>query len=285
MPDNPEKHSLFVVSTPIGNLGDTTARAIDTLRSVQLIAAEDTRHTRKLLSHFGIRTRLVSYHAHNERERVDALLEALSRGDVALVSDAGTPVVSDPGQELVRAAAAAGHPVFAIPGPSAVTAAVAVSGLAVEAIHFTGFLPRRSSERRHSLAQAAAWPGALVCFEAPHRLRASLQDALDTLGNQPVAVCCELTKLFEHTFRGRLSDAIEHYAAAAPRGEFTLVIQLPGREREPSAPAVTSDAAIGERFTVLEAQLGDRKAALAALARETGLPRKSLYARLMTERP
>ncbi|HET7770557.1 MAG TPA: 16S rRNA (cytidine(1402)-2'-O)-methyltransferase [Chloroflexota bacterium] len=271
---------LFVVATPIGNLGDITLRALEVLRSVPLVAAEDTRHSRKLLTHYEIKTRLVSYHAHNRRARAGELLEALAQGDVALLTDAGTPVISDPGQELVGAAAAAGHEVVAIPGPSALTAALSVSGIAAAVVHFAGFLPRRGGERRRALAR---WRGvrggaegeALVLFEAPHRLAGTLTDALAELGDGQVALCGDLTKRFEKVFRGTLSEAIDEVGRNEPRGEFTLVIALPL-----AGPRESGD--LGQRFRELVAEFGgDRKRALGALAEESQRPRKELYGKLM----
>ncbi|HEU5318971.1 MAG TPA: 16S rRNA (cytidine(1402)-2'-O)-methyltransferase [Chloroflexota bacterium] len=283
--DGDGKGTLYVVSTPIGNLGDVSLRALETLRRVRLIAAEDTRHTRKLLTHHGISARLVSYHAHNRLARIDEILAQLAHGHVALVSDAGTPVVSDPGQELVRAAADAGYAVVCVPGASALTAALAVSGLEASVVHFGGFLPRRQSERRRALAAMRAWPGVAVVFEAPHRLRSALEDVLAELGDVPLAVCCDLTKRFESVFRGVASEAGAHFAEVEPRGEFTLVVALPGAppdERAAPAPQGTHD--LEARFDTLRAALGDRARALAALARESGLPRKELYRRLISGR-
>ena len=274
--------TLFIVSTPIGHLGDVTLRALEVLRDVPLIAAEDTRHTRKLLAHYGISTAMVSYHAHNRRARLDHLLARLADADLALVTDAGTPVVSDPGQELVREAVQAGHTVISVPGPSALTAALAVSGIESQVVHFAGFLPRRQSERQRALQHAARWPGALVVFEAPHRLVASLEDALETLGDVPVAVCCELTKRFENVARGSVSEVLVRLRAHPPRGEFTLVFALPG---EPTVrPGDASDGDLALRLAQLIEEHGDRGHALGALARETGQPRKALYARLVAGR-
>ena len=274
---------LFLVATPIGNLGDITLRALEVLRNVPLVAAEDTRHTRKLLTHYEISTRLVSYHAHNRRARADQLLAALGEGDVALVTDAGTPVISDPGQELVRAAAAAGHEVVAVPGPSALTAAVAVSGIEAAVVHFAGFLPRRAGERRRALERwreerAGSEPEVLVLFEAPHRLDETLRDALAVLGECEVAVCGDLTKRFETVFRGTVSAVLAHVAEREPRGEFTLVISLPER----TVGEAVTDEDLEARFAALtEAHGGDRKRALTALAAETRRRRKELYALLV----
>jgi 16S rRNA (cytidine1402-2'-O)-methyltransferase len=282
---------LFVVATPIGNLGDITLRAVETLRTVRLIAAEDTRRTRQLLRHLQIATPLLSYHAHNQRMRQPRLLAELAQGDVALVSDAGTPVVSDPGAELVAAAAAAGNEVLSVPGPSAPVAALSVCGFSAPSFHCVGFLPRRSGERRRALTAMAGWPGNMILFEAPHRLRATLADLLEVFGDRQVAVCCELTKLFEHVERTTLSGAVAYYQEMEPRGEFTLVVaggqglaQGPARGVAGGAGASEGDDQSGleERFGALQAAHGDRKRALAALAVETGLPRKVLYARLMT---
>jgi 16S rRNA (cytidine1402-2'-O)-methyltransferase len=276
--------TLYVVATPIGNLGDVTLRALETLRSVRLIAAEDTRHTRALLSRFEIHTPLTSYHHHNRAQRLPRLLAELARGDVALVADAGTPAISDPGQELVAAAAAAGHQIVAVPGPSSVAAAVSIAGLDAVPFHFLGFLPRRAPARRRVLAQAATWPGALVLFEAPHRLRALLADLLATLGDRRVAVCGELTKLYEQVHRGTLSEAAAHFERAAPRGEYTLVVAGHVGAAEPAAPASPAHlapAAVRRRFEALQEELGGRRPALAALAAETGQPRKTLYRQLI----
>ena len=214
--------TLYVVGTPIGNLEDLSPRAARVLRSVSLVAAEDTRVTRRLLAHIGARPRLVSFHEHNWRERLETLLRALEEGDAALVSDAGMPGVSDPGRQLVAAAAAHGIRVESVPGPSAVTTALAISGLPADAFQFLGFLPRRRRERQEKLREAAASPLTLVLFEAPHRLRATLEDIAVIFGDRAVAVCRELTKLHEEVFRGTAHSALEHFNE--PRGEFALVI-------------------------------------------------------------
>lgn len=271
--------TLFVVATPIGNLGDITLRALEVLKAAPVVAAEDTRRTRQLLTHFGLRARLISYHAHNRRARTGQVLEALSRGDVALVTDAGTPVISDPGQELVRAAAGAGHRIVPVPGPSALAAALSVAGLDAATVHFLGFLPRRTSERRRTLERAAAWPGVMVLFEAPHRLVATLTDLHAVAGDRAVAVCGDLTKFYEAIFRGTLAEARAHFQAGVPRGEFTLVVG--GAPETGVAPVPPPVASLEARFAALERELGDRKRALTALARETGQPRKALYARFL----
>ena len=214
--------TLYVVGTPIGNLEDLAPRAARVLRDVALVAAEDTRVTRRLLAHIGAHPRLVSFHEHNWRERLETVLRSLEEGDAALVSDAGMPGVSDPGRQLVAAASERGIRVESVPGPSAVTTALAVSALPADAFQFLGFLPRRRRERQGKLREAAASPLTLVLFEAPHRLRATLEDIALILGDRPIAVCRELTKLHEEVFRGTAAAALEHFDA--PRGEFALVI-------------------------------------------------------------
>ena len=214
--------TLYVVGTPIGNLEDLSPRAARVLREVSFVAAEDTRVTRRLLNHIGARPRLLSFHEHNWRERLEPVLQALEEGDAALVSDAGMPGVSDPGRELVAAAAERGIRIESVPGPSAVTTALAVSGLPADAFQFLGFLPRRRRERREKLREAAASPLTLALFEGPHRLRATLEDISLIFGDRPIAVCRELTKLHEEVFRGTAAAALEHFDA--PRGEFALVI-------------------------------------------------------------
>lgn len=277
---------LFVVATPIGNLRDITLRALDVLREAPLVAAEDTRRTQHLLRHHGMQTRLTSYHEHNKLVKLPLLLSALQRHDVALVTDAGSPGVSDPGADLVAAAAAAGVPIVAIPGPSALAAAVSVAGMPAEEVHFMGFLPRRRGERRQRLAEAARWRGMVALFEAPHRLRDTLADLHDALGDRTLVVARELTKLHEEVLHTTVAAARRHFEAEAPRGEFTLVVagapkrgsattreQRPEGEASPATPA---------RLRELLAEAGSLRAALARASKETGLPRKQLY-RLLLE--
>ena len=261
--------TLYVVATPIGNLEDVTLRALRVLREVSLIAAEDTRTTRKLLSHYDIHTPLTSYYDHNKGQKLPHLLQALERGDVALVSEAGTPGISDPGLELVAAASAAGFPVVSVPGPSAVAAALAVSGLPADRFLFLGFLPRAQGERRALLRSVAAMPFTLVIFEAPHRLQRSLADILETLGDRPVTVLREATKLHEEVFRGRVSEALEHFER--PRGEFTLVVGWEPSEETPSP----EDAE--EVLRSLLARGASGREARALVAEETGMSRREVY--------
>lgn len=223
---------LFVVGTPIGNLEDITLRAIRVLQEVDLIAAEDTRTTAKLLARHNISTRMVSFFEHNELTRLQEILSALETGDVALVSEAGMPTISDPGFRLVRAAIDAGIDVLPVPGPSAVISALAVSGLPTDTFLFLGFPPRRKVARRQFITAAREERHTLVLFEAPHRLVDTLQDLEQLLGDRQVAVACELTKMFEQVWRGSLSGALQRYRQVEPRGEFTLVIAGASEEGE-----------------------------------------------------
>ena len=262
--------TLYVVATPIGNLEDITLRAIRILGEVDLIAAEDTRTTRRLLSRYDIHTPLTSYNEHNSARKLPAILAALSDGDVALVSDAGTPAISDPGLDLVRAAAEGGVPVVSIPGPSAVVTALAASGMHADRFLFLGFLPRRRADRRRLLATVERLPYTLVAYETPHRLRDTLADMLDTLGDRRITALREATKLHEETFRGAISDCLAHFAA--PRGEFTLVIEAgkPDTAR-PSMADVEATLRAMLRAGVPAREARDRAAA------ESGLPRREVY--------
>jgi len=262
--------TLYLGATPIGNLEDISARALRVLREASLVAAEDTRHTGRLLTHFGIEARLVSYHAHNERARRDALLAALADGDIALVSDAGSPGISDPGRDIVAAAVAAGHRVSPVPGPTALVAAVGASGLVDGPFVALGFLPRRGIERATTLARAGTTGYAVVLFEAPNRVAATLADLARALGDREAAVCRELTKLHEEIRRGRLTELAEHYATTAPRGEIVVVVG-------PAAPSVAVATDADDVLSgLLRAGLGPSQAAREAAA-ITGLPRSSLY--------
>lgn len=268
---------LYLVATPIGNFQDITLRALDVLRMVSLVAAEDTRSARRLLDHFGIpcgpsgASRLISYNEHNARARTPVLLDALARGDVAVVSDAGMPGISDPGHDLVVAVAEAGHEVVPVPGASAVVAAVAASGLPSRRFHYLGFLPRQPGPRRAALRAAAASGDTLVIYESPHRLRQTLADVLATLGDRRIAACRELTKLYEEIWRGSVSGAMAHFTE--PRGEFTLVVAGgPPCASEAEPPDVS--ATIAE----LRASNMPSKEAVAELARRCGLARRAAYA-------
>ena len=220
--------NLYVVATPIGNLEDISLRALRILSEVKLIAAEDTRKTKRLLNKYGIQTPMTSYYEHNKMTKLDYILNQLKENDVALVSEAGMPGVSDPGYELIRTATRDGVPVIPVPGPSAVITALVVSGLPTDRFLYLGFLPRRASARRQALKSAAQETGTLVILEAPHRLQPTLNDLHLLFGDRQIAVCRELTKLHEEVFRGTISQAIARFTE--PRGEFTLVIE--GRKEE-----------------------------------------------------
>lgn len=216
--------TLFLVATPIGNLEDLSLRAQRVLREVKLIAAEDTRHSRKLLNHFDIHTPLTSYFEHNERLKLDDVLIALQTGDIALISDAGMPGINDPGYPLVRAALDAGHQVSPIPGPSAPIAALAASGLPTDQFLYLGYPARKSSERHRDFETVASLPYTLIFLESPHRLLPSLEDLRETLGDRQVAVAAELTKIYERFFRGTLSEALAYFEKEPARGEFAIVV-------------------------------------------------------------
>jgi 16S rRNA (cytidine1402-2'-O)-methyltransferase len=273
--------TLFVVATPIGNLGDITLRALETLRAVPLIAAEDTRLTRRLLDRHGIDAPLTSFHAKSGPRRSEALLEHLRAGaDLALVSDAGTPVVSDPGGALVAAWATEGGMVVALPGPSAVLAAVAVSGVTGPHWTFDGFLPRSGRERRERLARIGGDERGAILFEAPNRVAATLGDLAAACGeDRPAAVCRELTKLHETVTRGSLGSLA---AAAASgeipaRGEFVIVVGASATAKAAKEPTVSLDAARSE-VERLVASGTPRSEAARRVAATTGLPRRDLYA-------
>ena len=266
--------TLYIVPTPIGNLEDVTLRALRVLRSADLIAAEDTRVTRRLLARYEISAPLASFHAHSGRRKAERLLERLADGgDIALVSDAGTPAVNDPGGELVAEAAARGFDVVALPGASAVTTALAVSGIPCDSgfVHL-GFLPRRRAERLRVLRDAAAERRALTAFETPHRLARALADIRDALGDRRIAVCRELTKMHEEVFRGSVSAAITHFAE--PRGEFTLVME--GAPEPPPMTDVHPDAA--QTLARLKREGMSAKDAIAAVSETAKIPRRELYA-------
>jgi len=262
--------TLFIVATPIGNMEDITLRALRVLGEVALIAAEDTRTTRTLLAHHGIRARLLSYNEHNMRARTPQLLVALEDSDIALVSEAGTPGVSDPGHQLIVAALAAGFPVVPVPGPSALIAALTASGLPMREFTFAGFLPRRPGARRRALSALAREPRTLVFFEAPHRLRRALEDIRAALGDRRIAVCRELTKVFEEIFRGTVSEALEHFRE--PRGEFTLVIE--GGTGDGPLP---SDENVSRQLEENRDRGLSARDAVKAVTAATGRPHREVY--------
>lgn len=267
-------NTLYIVPTPIGNLEDITLRALRILREVQLIAAEDTRTTHKLLDHYQITTPLTSYHEHNKLTKLDRIMQALTVGDVALVSDAGTPGISDPGYELIREAIAQGVMVVPLPGPSAVIPALVASGLPTDSYTYLGFLPRKPKALREALAAVKAEPRTLVVYESPNRLTDTLTAIIEVLGDRPVAVARELTKIYEEVRRGPASTVRDHYLAHEPRGEICLVI---GGHTESSDEAPWDEARVLAALrTHLEA--GEpRKVAAKTVANESGWDRRAVY--------
>ena len=262
--------SLYVVATPIGNLDDISLRALRALREVKLIAAEDTRRTKRLLTTYDIKTPMTSYHERNKWAKLGYVLNRLEDGDVALVADAGMPGMSDPGYELIVTASQRGIPVVPIPGPSVVITALVVSGLPTDRFSYIGFLPRRASARRRLLESMAYERGTIIALESPHRLIAALKDVLLILGDRRIAVCRELTKIYEEVFRGTICQAIEHFTE--PRGEFTLVVE---GKREKDKPRLTED--IEKQLYSMHRSGMAAKEAIARVAGETGLSKKELY--------
>ena len=262
--------TLYIVATPIGNLEDITLRALRVLKEVALIASEDTRTTARLLKHYDIRTPLTSYFEHNKQSKLTYLLDKLNDGDVALVSEAGMPAISDSGYELVVAAQESGFKVVPLPGASAFISALAVSGLPTDACHYLGFLPRKAGERRRLLESVAQEKVTLAAYEAPHRLPAALHDILLVLGNRRVAVCRELTKLHEEVFRGTVEEAILYFVQ--PRGELTIIIDgCTGKKSTVDACDVVS------RLGQLKRSGIPAKEALSQLTQATGISRRELY--------
>ena len=262
--------TLYIVPTPIGNLEDITLRALRVLGEVDLIAAEDTRVTRKLLARYEIQTPLTPFHEHNLSVKLSELLDRLATEDIALVSDAGTPTINDPGQELVVGASEMGFTVVPLPGASAVTTALAASGLPTRGFVFLGFLPRRRTERIELLSDLCRERRTLVAFETPHRLAASLSDLFETLGDRQIAVCRELTKLHEEVFRGSVSDALDHFTE--PRGEFTLVI-----EGNPEQAETVPDAEVTSLLLQAKNQGMSARDAVSLVSEATGRSKRDLY--------
>ena len=266
--------TLYLVATPIGNLQDLSFRAIETLRDVDLIACEDTRHSRKLLSHHGISNKLVSYHEHNESKRVDEFARLLEEGkSIAIISDAGTPAINDPGFTMVAKAHEIGARVVPIPGPVAFVNAAIVSGLPTDSIFFGGFLPSKKGERRKRLDEVKQIPATLVFYESPHRLAKSLTDCLEVLGDRRAAVVRELTKLHEETIRGGLRELATSLGDAISKGEFVLVIDRAGKDDRPAS----GTKSLAERVNEIESSGVEHKTALKMAAKEFGLSKSEAY--------
>jgi len=262
--------TLYLVATPIGNLEDITYRAVRILREVRLIAAEDTRRARTLLQRYEITTPLTSYFEHNKLTKLETVLAALEQGDVALISDAGTPGLSDPGYELIAEAIVRDVPIVPIPGPSAPIAALVASGLPTDRFVYVGFLPRKQAARRRLLSQLARESYTLVCFEAPHRLADTLADMVDLFGDRPIAVGRELTKLHEEIWRGTLQQAVQRFAGLESRGEFTLVVGGASEER-------WSAEEVEQALRHLEEDAMPSREAVRELAEAAGWPKRDVY--------
>jgi 16S rRNA (cytidine1402-2'-O)-methyltransferase len=276
---------LFVVATPIGNLEDISLRALRVLKEADVIACEDTRETSKLLAHYDLTKRLVSYHDHNELTVAPELVIELEQGaKVALVSDAGTPAISDPGYRLVHLALRHGIRVVPIPGPSAFVAALVASGMPVEEFTFEGFLPSRPTQRRKKLRELSAEPRTLVFYEAPHRLLDTLEDTLEILGNRPAVIAREVTKVYEEFLRGHVEDLLASVQKRSPRGEITLLIGPPDGEVVHSAASESATPLARRVDEIIKERGVDRKAALKQAARERGLTRREAYKQLLITR-
>ncbi len=274
--------TLYLVATPIGNLQDITLRALETLRSVDLIACEDTRHTRKLLNHFRISNRTVSYHEHNEQERADELADRLAGGEsIAIVSDAGTPGICDPGFRIVQRAIEIGATVVPIPGATAFVSALTVSGLSTDSIFFGGFLPSKKGERLKRLEEVRGIPATLIFYESPHRLQKSLEDCLSVLGNRNASVVRELTKLHEEIQRGNLRELSAWSMQSDPKGEMVIMID----KMTADISLTTGLVSLADRVAKLQLEGVDQKAALKKAAREFGLSKSEAYRRLQREKP
>ncbi|NWG32864.1 MAG: 16S rRNA (cytidine(1402)-2'-O)-methyltransferase [Chloroflexi bacterium] len=268
--------TLYLVATPIGNLEDMSPRALRILKEAVLVAAEDTRHTGKLLKHFGIETPLTSYFEHNKLAKLDFILEKLSAGDVALVSDAGTPAVNDPGYELVRAALASGFDVKPIPGPSAPLAALTVSGLPTDSFLYLGYLPHKASERRKFVGQVSNLTYTLIFLESPYRIVEALEDLLAVLGDRRICVAREMTKMFEEYWRGTLGGAVTYFKSQPARGEFTLVVEGKPKDdgeawtEEQLSAAIEAGVKAGKSAKELSTEL----------SHQSGWNKKDIYARI-----
>lgn len=273
--------ALFLVSTPIGNLEDITLRALSVLKSVDLIACEDTRHTRRLLDHFGISKPTISYHEHNEQARAEELVQRLAGGEsIAIVTDAGTPGISDPAYRIVLAAIERGIAVVPIPGAVALVAGLVASGLPTDSFLFAGFLPVKKMARQSKLKELKAERATLVFYEAPHRIRETLADALEVLGDRQASLARELTKLHEQFIRGKLSEIVAHFDAHQPRGEMTLVIAGSGNDNLPTVET----GSVSEQVERLMLDGLSRNDAIRQAAKSRGLTKRDAYQRMLEEK-
>ena len=263
--------TLYVVATPIGNLADLSSRAVEILSSVPTVAAEDTRVTRKLLNHLNISPQLESLHEHTSPERLESLVSKLESGDMAVVSDAGTPGISDPGASLVAAAIEAGHDVIPLPGPSAIVTALSITGWSFDRFLFLGFLPRKKNEQTATLENVADEPGPVIAYESPHRIKATLANIEQIFPDRQLVICRELTKLYEESFRGTASQALTHFQQ--PRGEFVVVIEGAGHNRKTEV----TDEEIITALTNLKSKGIQGRTLVEQAVEVTGAPKKRVY--------
>nr|WP_318686057.1 16S rRNA (cytidine(1402)-2'-O)-methyltransferase [uncultured Acetatifactor sp.] len=277
--------TLFLCATPIGNLGDMSPRAVETLRMVDLIAAEDTRNSIRLLNHFDVRTPMTSYHEYNKVEKGRQLTEQLLRGqNIALITDAGTPAISDPGEILVRMCQEKGIPVTSLPGPAACVTALTLSGLSTRRFCFEGFLPAEKKEKKAVLEELSQESRTIIIYEAPHRLIRTLEELYTALGNRRITLCRELTKKFETVFPTTLEGALEYYKTQEPRGEYVLVLEgLSPEQKRRCQIAEWESMDIGEHMRYYEAQGMDNKAAMKQVAKDRGVGKREIYAYLHKE--
>lgn len=278
-----KKGKLYLCATPIGNLEDITLRVLNTLREVDLIAAEDTRHSIKLLNHFDIKTPMTSYHEYNKVEKARYLVEQMTKGlQVGLVTDAGTPAISDPGEELVRQCYEAGVEVTSLPGPAACITALTLSGLSTRRFCFEAFLPADKKERRWILKELEEETRTIILYEAPHRLLRTLEELLETLGDRKATVCRELTKKYETAFQTTLQQALEYYEAQEPKGECVIVVEgkSVGQIKEEQARAF-EEMSLEEHMKRYEDQGIERKEAMRLVAKDRGIKKRDVYQQLL----
>lgn len=275
---------LYLCATPIGNLGDMTPRVIETLESVDVIAAEDTRNSIKLLNHFNIKTPMTSYHEYNKVEKAENLIVQMQAGkNIALITDAGTPAISDPGEVLVQKCQEAGITVTSLPGPAACITALTLSGLSTRRFCFEGFLPADKKERKAVLEDLKVESRTMILYEAPHHLKGTLKELYDVLGNRKITLCRELTKKFETIFPTTLEESLEYYESNDPRGEYVLVLE--GKSHQQKAEekqAVLSEIPIEEHMKMYEDKGIDRKEAMKLVAKERGISKRDVYNYLLS---
>ena len=275
---------LFLCATPIGNLGDMTPRVIETLESVDVIAAEDTRNSIKLLNHFNIKTPMTSYHEYNKIEKADTLIGQMQAGkNIALITDAGTPAISDPGEVLVQKCQEAGITVTSLPGPAACITALTLSGLSTRRFCFEGFLSSDKKERKAVLEDLKEESRTMILYEAPHHLKGTLKELYGTLGNRKITLCRELTKKFETIFPTTLEDALEYYESNDPRGEYVLVLEGKShQQKEEEKQASFSEMSIEDHMKIYEEKGVDRKEAMKLVAKERGISKRDVYNYLLS---